>query len=267
MKGTLKAGLLIAIIALITTTLIYAENEKFVWESIYKGVKYLFYEADVNKKTVRFYAVSIDLNCSGIKIITSPQQNKSIKISQFAKKIGAQIAINGGFCNIINHKPIGLNVFEGEKYKDSIEDESYGFFAVTKRGKPWIASSENGLNFSSDRTYMAVSGFPMIVENGRISEKSWSGYINLKHPRSAIGIDKTGKKLFFVVSDGRQKDSASIGLRSLAEFMIKIGVWNALNIDGGGSSILYIEKKGGIVNNPSDGKERHVLNSVMVIIK
>ena len=242
-------------------------NDKLAWEDIYRGTKYLFYKTVVEKKPVKFYAVSIDLTQPGVEITISPPQDRFIKTSEFAQKIGAQIAINGGFWILNTHNPLGLYVFEGGKYKGSEDDNNYGFFAVTKEGRPWISPPEEIFVFSPKKAYMAISGYPMIVRTGKVRNNRGIGYVSLKQPRSAVGIDKYGKNLFLVVSDGRQKDSAGIGLEVLAEFLVKIGVWDGLNLDGGGSSILYIEKKGGIVNKPSDGKERSVFNSLGVVIK
>ncbi len=76
------------------------------------------------------------------------------------------------------------------------------------------------------------------------------------HPRTMIGSDKKGKHLFFVVADGRQKGySEGITLFEAAEIMKNHGCYNAINLDGGGSSIMLVEKEGELVimNKPSGG--------------
>jgi hypothetical protein len=52
----------------------------------------------------------------------------------------------------------------------------------------------------------------------------------------------------------------------MAQFLIELGAWQALNLDGGGSSTLYVEEMGGMLNAPAEGKERSVLNHIGVII-
>jgi hypothetical protein len=81
-----------------------------------------------------------------------------------------------------------------------------------------------------------------------------------------VGTDESGDTLFLVVVDGRQERSVGTDLGVLADFMIELGAWNALNLDGGGSSALYVESKGGTVNRPCEGGERSVLNTLAVIL-
>jgi uncharacterized protein YigE (DUF2233 family) len=242
------------------------QDNDLVWQDIYPGVKYLFYETSIGKAPVKFYAVSIDLSSPGIRIIVSPPEFKFFRTSKFAQTIGAQIAINGGFCNYLTNESLGLAVYQGKKWKGAEDNRRFGFFAVTKGGTPWISPPKEVFTFLPKKAYMAISGFPMVVNEGKLVDPGFHGWVGFKQPRSAVGIDKSGKKLFLVVSDGRQKDSASISLETLAKFMVKIGVWEGLNIDGGASSTLYVEKKGGVVNHPSTGEERGVFNSLAVVI-
>lgn len=241
-------------------------SDDFKWENIYPGVKYLIYDAQLKYGIVKFHVVLIDVKLAKAKIIVSPSEYKGKMTSEFAKTIGAQIAINGSIWRR-NFVPIGLSVSEGKKWPGTKDDNKYGFFAVTIKGQAWISSPEEIVDFTlHNDIYMAIPGYPMIVRQGKFGQVCDCGYLCFKHPRTAVGIDKLGEKIFFIVAEGRQKDSVSITLESLADFMIRIGVWDGLNLDGGGSSILYIKDKGGVVNN-SGKEERHVSNSLAAIIQ
>ena len=74
-------------------------------------------------------------------------------------------------------------------------------------------------------------------------------------PRTALGIKKDGT-LLLVVVDGRNNNSAGLTLAELATYMLRLGAREAVNFDGGGSSVMAIN--GLVVNKPSDGKERPV---------
>ena len=74
-------------------------------------------------------------------------------------------------------------------------------------------------------------------------------------PRTALGIKKDGT-LLLVVVDGRNNNSAGLTLVELATYMLRLGAREAVNFDGGGSSVMAIN--GLVVNKPSDGKERPV---------
>lgn len=109
----------------------------------------------------------------------------------------------------------------------------------------------------------AVGGGGVLVRDG-IAQTEFSHNIGGKNPRTAIGLDKTGKKLTFVVLDGRRNDARGMTQTELAELMVELGCYTALNFDGGGSSVMVVdefdEKK--IINTPSDGAERNVTNSI-----
>jgi exopolysaccharide biosynthesis protein len=93
-----------------------------------------------------------------------------------------------------------------------------------------------------------------------------------RHPRTAIGITKD-KHLLLVTVDGRSAEAQGMTTEELAQLMQALGCTEALNLDGGGSTTMWISGKGteGIVNYPSDNKvydqkgERAVANSILVV--
>lgn len=118
----------------------------------------------------------------------------------------------------------------------------------------------------------AVGGTPQIIKNGRIrietkKENIPENFSTTKHPRTAVGYNKQKTKLFFFAIDGRQEGySRGMSLRELAKFMLDWGVYQGVNLDGGGSTTMYI--RGKIVNRPSDATgERRVSNSLIVLSK
>lgn len=115
----------------------------------------------------------------------------------------------------------------------------------------------------------AVGGLIQLVKDGKnYVEKSYlehkkPTFTYVRHPRTSVGFSKDSTKIFFVVVDGRQQSSAGMTLPELAELMINIGAYHALNLDGGGSSTMYVD--GEVKNNPSDGIERPVSNAILIL--
>ena len=76
------------------------------------------------------------------------------------------------------------------------------------------------------------------------------------HPRTAIGVDRTGSVIWLVVVDGRQAQySEGMTLQELGGVMRDLGCWSATNMDGGGSSVMGLAGDDGslrVVNSPSD---------------
>ena len=86
-----------------------------------------------------------------------------------------------------------------------------------------------------------------------------------RHPRTSVGFNQDSTQFFMFVVDGRQP-GLSIGMsyKELGDYMKTYGVYQGLNLDGGGSSTMLV--RGSIVNSPSDiGGERSVSNSFLLV--
>lgn len=114
-----------------------------------------------------------------------------------------------------------------------------------------------------------TGGGPSLLKNGRIdvaTEEGLSGsFSETRHPRTALGYSKDRKSLYLVTVDGRQpRVSIGASLDELAEYMLNLGCWEAINLDGGGSTTMVVGQR--VVNNPSDFfGPRTVANSLLVV--
>ena len=112
-----------------------------------------------------------------------------------------------------------------------------------------------------------TNGVPQLIKNGRIEitwqeEKSSKAFVETRHPRTAVAKLKDGKFLMITV-DGRSEESAGIGLEDLAKLLLEFGATDAMNLDGGGSTTMFLNGK--IVNQPSDKEgERKVGDAILV---
>lgn len=105
-----------------------------------------------------------------------------------------------------------------------------------------------------------IGGNTWLVQNGVPNPDSGT-----RHPRTSVGINQDTTIFFMFVIDGRQP-GLSIGMsyKELGDYMKTWGVYNGLNLDGGGSSTMVV--RGDIVNSPSDiGGERSVSNSLLLV--
>ena len=111
-----------------------------------------------------------------------------------------------------------------------------------------LVGDKSSLGMADD----AMTGFQSIVTHAAISV----GQDEIRHPRTAIGVNKKGTMMWWVVVDGRQRGySEGMTLHELGEIMLGLGCWDAVNMDGGGSSILGLRDPDGqlrIKNSPSD---------------
>ncbi|MDQ3981098.1 MAG: phosphodiester glycosidase family protein, partial [Actinomycetota bacterium] len=113
------------------------------------------------------------------------------------------------------------------------------------------------------RVLETIGGNPTLLEDGAITaEDCDTSYFCGRNPRTGIGVNEAGKILLVTV-DGRQERSVGMTPVEFAKLMDYLGATWALNLDGGGSTAMWVE--GGLVNVPSDGSERAVGSALLVL--
>lgn len=120
----------------------------------------------------------------------------------------------------------------------------------------------------------AVGGRPVLVRDSLVSSvvdtDGQPGFVTGRHPRTAAGIARGGKRLILVVVDGRQMPySDGMTLRELANFMLVLGARDAINLDGGGSTTLVYADSAGtlrIANRPSDAAGERPVGDALAIV-
>lgn len=104
----------------------------------------------------------------------------------------------------------------------------------------------------------AVGGGPLLVRHGLIV-----GGDAVRHPRTAAGYNH--REIILVTVDGRRAGwSVGMTLTELAHLMRELGCTDAMNLDGGGSTTMWV--RGLVVNRPSDGRPRSVANGLAVVL-
>ncbi len=189
--------------------------------------------------------------------------------SQAAKRKDAIFAVNGGgfyyedrdgkkYARLIGNTVIDsdlvepFNGYPGDLFFAGINEDGEVIGTVPKKEK----------DITSLDAYQGVSFIPVLLKNGEEVDipEDW---VETKQPRTMIG-KYANDDLIFIVIDGRQNDwSSGVTLERLQEKLLELGVKEAYNLDGGGSSAMYFNGK--ILNKPSDGKERPVANNIVIL--
>ncbi len=117
----------------------------------------------------------------------------------------------------------------------------------------------------------AIGGGPILLSSGQKEKFSGPGSANSetyqfksmleRHPRSAIGWNQSA--FFFVEVDGRQEISVGMTLPELADFLLRLGCSDAMNLDGGGSATFWYDGK--VRNSPCDRRERDIANALILV--
>lgn len=215
------------------------------------------YVADVTAASASYLKTAFAQNAYG--------RNVTETTSEIASGEGAILAVNGDF---YGSRESGYVIRNGVLYRDtagtSQEDlviYGDGSFEIVSED---AVSAEDLLSAGASQV---LSFGPGLVEDGSISvtEADEVGKAKASNPRTAVGVIDD-LHYVFVVSDGRTDESEGLSLYQLAEFMKSLGVTDAYNLDGGGSSTMYF--KGQVINNPTtDGRnieERSVSDIVYI---
>lgn len=115
-----------------------------------------------------------------------------------------------------------------------------------------------------------IAGVPQLIKNSKIDitweqEKASKSFVETRHPRTAVAKLKDGRFLM-LTADGRSEESAGIDLYDLAAYMLELGAVDAMNLDGGGSTTMFLDGK--VVNKPSDkAGERKVGDAILVTLR
>ncbi|MBL0173585.1 MAG: phosphodiester glycosidase family protein [Gemmatimonadaceae bacterium] len=120
---------------------------------------------------------------------------------------------------------------------------------------------------------LIIGGWPRILRDGvnvagdaATTEGTISRNAEVRHPRTAVGYSRDGRTLWLYVVDGRSTASVGMTLVEMADDLKRLGAWQAMNFDGGGSTTMVID--GTVVNTPSDPTgEREVGNALLIVAK
>ena len=117
-----------------------------------------------------------------------------------------------------------------------------------------------------------VGGWGILVRDGRdVSaltdsvERTAPSLSAQRHPRSAIGTSDGGRIIWLIAVDGRQAASVGMTFAELAALMRELGVEEGLNLDGGGSTALWVA--GAIRNHPSDPTGERSVGNVLLVVR
>lgn len=184
------------------------------------------------------------------------------RTSQQATEKGALAAINGTYYNMVTGNSVCfykindqvLDTTTNGEFKSRVN----GAIREVKGNIEIIGwNKEIEANYKKNKGTVLASG-PIMVDNGRISD--WSNcsksFIETRHPRSAIFTKKNGTIVFLTVDGRSEGNAAGMSIPELAYLAKILGAEDAINLDGGGSTTLWLKgaPENGVLNYPSDNK-------------
>lgn len=241
-----------------------------------KGAEYRR-EVFPDPRPIVVHVLEVDLS-AGSRIVVSPPSDAPWIAATTGltalERLGADAAINASFFYPFREShPLSYQPREGERVRTvgiSIGvGERYG---LARPGMVSFWSTPHrrvGFGEPPGSADASVSGIGWLVREGRevVQEP------DAPYPRTALGLDRSRDRLWLVVVDGKQpRYSEGMTLRELPRFLVRLGVDDAIQLDGGGSSTMVARDGAGdavLLNRPCHtkvpGRQRPVANFLGVI--
>jgi len=200
-----------------------------------------FIEIDLRKHRKRIF-----LAADSVQLRTTPE---------FASEKDALVAINGGFFDMENGGAWDYIKVAGKVINRTKKptDRANAVLLVDRKGVSIHPASS--LDYEHHEVPNVLLSGPLLIHQQNEAELTPNAFNDNRHPRSAIAVTSDGKLLLMVV-DGRNRLAEGMNLHELARILRWLGAREAMNLDGGGSSTLYVKGStdNNVVNYPSDNK-------------
>ena len=236
------------------------------WVPIFKGIDHTTAQMvpdGIDPQLQAINAMRVDLADPDLQMFSDPPctncplgyETLGLTTSGFLKAYGVQAAVDANFyspcCSATPGTPMdvfGLSISKGRvvSAQEGPLDSSNVMFTTNKQvimiGTNWPPAQTNGI-------YTAVSGHYALVTNGVNIGYLYLGLpdpIHQVQPRAAVGVSQNGRYLYLITIDGRQpgySDGASDS--ETADWLIRFGAYNGINLDGGGSTTMVMADCGG----------------------
>ena len=258
-----------------TTTLAPGVTQDITYALTADDKQIVFYTAtvDVSRDDVHVYANYKDNDASewGMSRVSDQVRAAVIRHTNpedpdhFISNYTPVVSINADFYNMTTGVPTGALVMEGVQYNGPGKEDFFGILddgtAVIGKGSEW--------DQYAGRIMEAVGVNTYLVRDGEIAVSKNENYYKNRASRTCVGLTEDGKVVLMVL-DGRQEPfSAGGSFEEIAQIMLEAGCETAVNLDGGGSTTFVAKQEGAdhmtTVNRPSDGYERSVSSSLLVV--
>ena len=205
------------------------------------------------------------------------------KTSEMAQKHDAVAAINGSFFDMDQHFPVcylridSVELGENTPGKDTVNRKYYQYGTLClSHDSVFILKTDSPRHWEEALPYPDImTAGPLLIWHDTLQYmRDDRTFVTNRHNRTAVGIRDDGTVLL-LVADGRHKQAEGLSLTELQQIFRWLGCRDALNLDGGGSTTLFlnINDYQGVLNCPSDNGrfdhdgERGVSNAVLILKK
>jgi hypothetical protein len=234
------------------------------WRSIHPGLRYAVVSPWPDS---RVHVVQLDLREPSLRVRVSPPSTRGLTMDRLAQDSRVLASINASFFGK-QHVPRGLTVSNGVPWDGVFMPETSPALACDRAQR--CRMHFNPPATPPERWFNAVAGTPWLVRDGvarsAADDDSCSSLCARLHPRTAVGLDASGHTLTWVLAEGRRGPVLGVALTPLAQWMLNLGVHHAINLDGGGSSTLWLQGQA-VMARPANEPAERPLSAVLQIVQ
>jgi len=232
----------------------------------------------INYTNQKVYEGNVILYTSDYQLPTTDTYYSTEVVVETSKKpnLAFGSSLQGTIVDVRDYESKEREIEKGT-VRPAIPENGY-ILSVTKEKRELLQSMSVGetITLSTDvndrwlgASYMMASG-PLLVNNYKqtLTMNPNSQNASIRAPRTAVAIDETGTKVSYITVDGRQSGhSNGMTLTEFGAYLERLGVYKALNLDGGGSTTFAMMNPGAssiaVKNKVSDGVERYVSTALL----
>ncbi len=224
---------------------------------------------NTSSQTMKVFILEVDLNNPTLRLKAGTPNNSPVFARQTMSEIartqdtaGNRVlaAVNGDFFDLTTGVPSSAIYKKGIPIKSQYCDLCT-FMSIDNQNKAAIISKDRTVDTTKIRE--AIGGYNYLIKN---SQKIIQGDVSVQ-PRTTVGVT-AANVVYFVLVDGRSASySNGISYSQLSDMFFALGVKDAINMDGGGSTTLVVKEGASwdVKNRPSDGTQRAVANGWTIV--
>lgn len=185
------------------------------------------------------HALRVDLQA--VRISVSPPGERGMAVDKMPSGAGALASINVSFFNK-DFQTRGITISDGDAWAPVFEVAKSPLLACDAAQRCMIELKPDQAR-PEWRNVMA--GTPWLLDHGRQrtaeDDATCKNLCAMTHPRTAVGLDASGRYLIIALAEGRRPPVLGLSLTQMSAVMAQLGAVDAINLDGGGSSTLLMQ--------------------------
>jgi len=209
------------------------------------------------------HVVRVDLQNARFEVSAGEERGQTV--DAMAGTARSVVSVNASFFDR-SFEPRGVTISNGIAWSPVMAQQQSPLLACDARQHCEVALSPPFEQQSG--WHNVVAGTPWLVNHGKQrtaqDDAQCKNLCETLHPRTAVGLDASGRYLFIVTAEGRKPPVMGLSLTQLSRIMAELGVFDAVNLDGGGSSALFVGGASVMQRPANEPRQRKVANAIHI---